>query len=319
MANQQAAAKPQVVPRPNRMPLTQIVSGKQKQPDRILLYGVEGVGKSTWAASAPKPIYLAAEDGTAALNVSRFPVASWQDVLDAITTLTIEKHDFQSVVIDTIDAIEPLCWQFVCEKGKQKSIEDFGYGKGYTAALDEWRVFIAALEKLRRERGLEVILIGHSMIRTFKNPEGEDYDRYELKLNAKAGGLLKEWCDSVLFARYQTFTNLDAKAGRTKGVSNGARIVHTQRTAAFDAKNRYSLPDGLPLSYADYRAAVEAPEKLRLLRESIEANVSVVVDETLRKKIVDFLSSEESKDAEQLAAAEQRLNVILADQKKGDE
>lgn len=253
-----AATLKQQDPAAPRMTLTALTRGRIEAPDRVLLVGTEGIGKSTWAASAPAPIFVPAEDGTGALDVTRFPAPkSWTDVLDAVTVLRKEPHEFKTLVFDTMDAIEPLVWQYICQRDKKLNIEEYGYGKGYVAALDEWRIFLSELEKLRRERGMMIVLIAHSMIRTFKNPAGEDFDRYELKLNVKAGGLLKEWCDSVLFAHYETYTD-KLPSGKVKGISTGARIVSTQRCAAWDAKNRYSLPETLPLDFAAYAEAVKA-------------------------------------------------------------
>lgn len=261
-------------PRESRMKLGAIVKGRVERPIRVLLFGVEGVGKSTFAANAPAPIFLAAEDGTAQLDVARFPEPkTWLDVFDALDELVTADHAYKTVVVDTLDWLEPLCWQHVVERAaranpKIKSIEDFGFGKGYVAALDEWRKLLAALEQLRTKRGMHVVFLAHSWVKPFKNPEDEDYDRYELKLHAKAGGLLKEWADAVLFTRFETFANTDDKTKRTRGVSSGNRIVHTQRTAAFDAKNRYDLPQTLPLDWSAFAAAVKAkapadPAKLK--------------------------------------------------------
>lgn len=268
--------KPNAPPPQNRMQLSAVTRGRVEKPMRVLLYGTEGVGKSTFGASAPSPIFLAAEDGTSHLDVARFPEPrGWRDVLDAIQTLTYEQHEYRTLVVDTLDWLEPLVWQYLVESAnspnKIKSIEDFGYGKGYTAALDCWRVFMAALEQLRNKRAMAIVLLAHSQIKTFKNPEDDDYDRYELKLHLKAGGALKEWCDAVLFTRYETFAARDEKTKRVRGASTGARVVHTQRTAAWDAKNRYDLPDTLPLDWTAFMEAVAAGRPAGLLRNQIEA------------------------------------------------
>lgn len=244
-------------PATGRMQLSAVVRGKIEKPARVLLYGVEGVGKSTFAASAPSPIFLAAEDGTAQLDVARFPEPkTWSDVLDAVDELTTGQHEFKTLVVDTLDWLEPLCWASLYTD-KITSIEDFGYGKGYTAALDQWRLFLARLERMRDARGMGIIFLAHSWVKPFKNPEGDDFDRYELKLHNKAGGLLKEWCDAVLFTRYETFTDKDSKTKRVRGVSTGARVMHTNRTAAYDAKNRYDLPDVMPLDFASFAESVK--------------------------------------------------------------
>lgn len=249
----------QPAPMPNKMTLDRLVVGKKQQPVRVLLYGVEGIGKSTFGASAPRPIFIGAEDGTAHLDVARFPMPeTWQDVRDAIRTLTVDPHDFQTLVIDTLDHAEPLLWAHICKRDNMPNVEAYGYGKGYQAALDEWRVLLADLERLRAAKKMNLIFLAHSWIKSFKNPEGDDFDRYELKLNAKASGLIKENVDAVLFANYETFASKDAKTKRVKGVSTGARFIYTTRTAAYDAKNRYDLPESMPLDWTEFKQAVDS-------------------------------------------------------------
>lgn len=254
---------------PSRMRLDQVVRGKQRKPVRVVLYGVEGVGKSTFGANAPGAIFLGAEDGTSHLDVTRFPSpTSWQDVMDALGVLEREPHEYRTVVLDTLDWAEPLLWAHICKRDGQATIEAYGYGKGYAAALDEWRVFLAALERLREKRGMHVVLLAHAVVKTFKNPEGPDFDRYNLKVHDKAAGLVKEWADVVAFANFETLTDEDRKTKRVRGLSTGARLIYTVRTAAYDAKNRHSLPDSLPLDWAAFEAAIEAhqvatPDALR--------------------------------------------------------
>lgn len=242
---------------PSRMSLSAVVKGKQETPTRVVLYGTEGVGKSTFGASAPSPIFLGAEDGTAQLDVVRFPAPeAWQEVLDAVRLLTEETHPYQTLVVDTLDWAEPMLWAHICKRDNKANVEEYGYGKGYVAALDEWRVFLSALERLRRAKPMHLVLVAHSWIKPFKNPEGEDFDRYEMKLHNKAAGLMKEWADAVLFANYETLATKDSKTKRVRGVDTGARLLFTQRRAAYDAKNRYGLPEVLPLSWTDFAAAV---------------------------------------------------------------
>lgn len=256
-------------PAPNRMTLASVARGKIQAAPRVLCYGPEGIGKSTLGAGAPGAIFLGAEDGTGQLDVARFPrPENWDDILGAIAVLEREPHDYKTLVIDTLDWVEPIIWAHVCERDKEKTIESYGYGRGYQVAIDEWRKLLAALERLRSSRKMTVVLLAHSQIRTFKNPEGEDFDRYELKLHAKAGGLCKEWVDAVLFANFETFAQKNEKTKRVKGISTGARLLYTARSAAYDAKNRYSLPDAMPLSWDDFAAGVAAgqvatPEALR--------------------------------------------------------
>lgn len=249
---------------PSRMRLDALVKGKQQSPFRLLLLGSEGVGKSTFAAAAPNPIFFAPEDGTGQLDVTRFPQPqSWKDAIDSVETLTKEDHDFKTLVVDTVDWLEPMLWAHVCERDKQASIESYGYGRGYQVAIDEWRAYLAALERMRKAKPINVIFLAHAALKTFKNPTGADYDRWELRLNMKAGGLLKEWVDAVLFATYESYTVTDDRK-RTRGVdNNGARIVYTQRRAAFDAKNRYSLPETMPLDFGEFAKGIEAHESAK--------------------------------------------------------
>ncbi len=294
-----------------RMTLSAVTRGRVEKPLRVLLYGPEGVGKSTFAACAPDPIFLAAEDGTSQLDVARFPEPRhWLDANDAVDSLIREEHSFKTLAIDTVDWLEPMIWQHVVNSARSqniKSIEDFGYGKGYNAALDEWGAFLRKLDQLRDAKNMHIVLLAHSWLKPFKNPEDDDYDRYELKLNAKAGGKLKEWCDAVLFARHETFTARDEKTKRAKGVSSGARVIHTTRTAAFDAKNRHDLPPTLPLSWEDFLVATKshAPASAETLRARI-AELLDGADDELSGKVNKAVQSA-ADDASRLARIADRL------------
>jgi hypothetical protein len=255
-----ASAPAAPAPKPkSRMTLEGVVKGKQAEPLTLTLYGVEGIGKSTFASAAPGAIFIDGESSTANLDVERFPrPASWEDVKEAVRVLTDDAHQYQTAVFDTVDWLEPLLWDYCCRRDKQESIESYGYGKGYVAALDEWRVFIASLERLRRVKQMGIILIGHSWIKPYKNPLGEDFDRYELKIHPKAAGLIKEWPSTVLFANHETVAMKDPKTKRVRGVDTGARLLYTERSAAYDAKNRHGLPPTLPLDWASFWEAMTA-------------------------------------------------------------
>lgn len=236
-----------------RMTLSSVTRGVMAQPLRVVIYGPGGVGKSTFGAQAPNPIFLGPEDGSALLDVARFPQPeSWSDVMDALRVLTSEAHEYQTLAIDSLDWLEPLCWEHTCRSANKKSIEDFGYGKGYLAAIEEWRRFISALDNLRRVRRMHVVLIAHTIVATFKNPEGEDYDRFTLKLHKAASGLFTEWCDELVFANFKTHAlKVDPKGARGKGYGS-ERVLYTERRAAFDAKSRHGLPPEMPLSWTDF-------------------------------------------------------------------
>ena len=245
--NQSRAATPQ---QGSRMTLAAITRGRIQAPLRVLVYGPEGVGKSTLGADAPSPIFLGAEDGTAHLDVARLPQPEmWADVLAAVALLAREPHEFKTLVIDSLDWIEPLVHAFVCAEAKVKSMEDVSYGKLYIAAVEQWRLLISALDRLRTAKRMHVVMVAHALVKSFKNPEGPDYERYQLKVHEKSAALLKEWVDELLFARFETFSVKGKNEQKAKGVSTGARVVQTIRAAAYDAKTRHGLRDGMPLSW----------------------------------------------------------------------
>jgi hypothetical protein len=178
-------------------------------------------------------------------------------VIDALNIIANEKHNFQTLVIDSLDWLEPLIWQHVCQAGGKKSIEDFGYGKGYVEATDIWRTVLRLLDTIN-SKGIAVIMIAHSHIKRFDSPETESYDRYEIKLHQKAGGLIYEWADAVLFANYRVFTKT-AQNGfneKTRAVGTGERVLYTQERPAYRAKNRYGLPEMLPLDWNTLVSAI---------------------------------------------------------------
>lgn len=246
-----------------RMSLESVKKGREQKPFCALLYGTEGVGKSSWAAEAPSPIFIQAEDGLGHLDVSKFELCtSWPDILDCTDILLEGGHDFKTVVLDTTDAAERMAWDHLLATRKMdsggfaESIEDYGYGKGYTAAIDMWRPLLVKLQKLRVS-GMNVILLSHAHIKSFSNPEGANFDRYQLKMNDKLAGLLKEWSECVLFATYEVYAAPLKGEKKAKGVGAGARIIRTERRPAFDAKNRYGLPFEMPLGFSDFYAYVD--------------------------------------------------------------
>lgn len=236
------------------MPLnTSKMTGK---PPRILIYGPQKIGKSSFGALADRPVFIQAEDGLDALtNVDAFPLAkSFDEVMNNLGQLATEAHDFKSLVVDSVDWVEPLIWRQVCKEHNVKNIEDVlkGFGKGYIKSLDLWREYLDALDYLRNERGMTIIQIGHSQIRKFENPETDIYDRYELKLNKHASALLMEHSDIILFANYYVGVKKEDKAfskeGRRRAVGTGDRILYTEERPAFMAGNRYSLPSEIPFT-----------------------------------------------------------------------
>jgi len=258
------ALGPKPVPAPpvrvSRMTLANAKSTKRIEPLRTLLYASDGLGKSTFGATAPKPIFIAAESGLAEIDATAYPQPqSLDDVFDAIDDLTKSAHEFRTLVIDTLDWVEPLIWRKVCMKNGWGTIDQLGtFGKGYGYALEEWRLLLSRLEALWAKRQMDILLLAHSTIKNFKNPAAADYGRYVAAIRPDAYDLIKQWVGCVLFGIDEDATT-DPKKGRVKGVSTGRRILHTERRAAWDAKNRYGLPPSIPLeTYADYSRAARA-------------------------------------------------------------
>ena len=240
--------------------LASLRSSTSLSPPRLLLYGVAGVGKTEFAAASPRSVILQTEDGLGRIEATTFGLLrSFDEIMEALGALYTEPHDFETLVVDSLDWLEPLVWQYTARTHNQPDIESFGYGKGYLAALDTWRSFLDGVNALRDERGMGVILIAHAEIKRFDSPETEPYDRYQPKLHRSASALVQEHVDAVLFANYRVST-LKSDVGFNKkvvrGVSGGDRLLHTAERPAFLAKNRFGLAETLPLSWPELAAGI---------------------------------------------------------------
>lgn len=246
--------------------LANIQRGRAPMPPRIMLYGVEGIGKSTFAAEAPKPIFVQTEDGLAQIDCDKFPLATtFEEVQQALAELQTQAHDYETVVIDSLDWLERLVWDAVCKEYGVKSIEkaDGGYAKGYTHALTYWRQTVDLLGALRIGKGMAVVLIAHAKVEKFEDPESAAYDRYSPRLHKHASALICEWSDAVLFAtrKFRTQSE-DAGFNRKRTIANaigkdgGERILRCVGGPSCIAKNRFGLAEELPLSWAAFVAAL---------------------------------------------------------------
>ena len=308
---QRTNAQPTPAPvRTPRMTLAAVTRGVSAQPLRVVIYGPGGIGKSTFGAQAPAPIFLGAEDGSALLDVARFPQPeTWADAIDAIRVLTTETHTYQTLVIDSADWLEPLCWAEVCRAGRKADIEAFGYGKGYTAALEEWRRFIAAVEGLRRAKRMHVVVIAHAVVAPYRNPEGDDYDRFALKLHKGAAGLLTEWCDELAYASFRTHASkVDPKGTRGRGYGS-ERVLCTERRAAFDAKSRHGLPAEMPLSWDEFFAGTQRGTGDLVAKLQAEADAALARLDALAPEIAQ--KARAAVDAAVAAADPARLSMLL--------
>lgn len=249
--------------------LKQIRTGPRHSPPRLMIYGIEGIGKSTIAAQAPRPIFVPTEDGLDQIDCNSFPLAkAFAEVESALHALISEEHDYQTVVIDSADWLERLVWDALCEQYGAASIEkvDGGYARGYTHALTHWRRVLDGLDTLRNQRGMCVILLAHAKVEKFEDPEHSAYDRYSPRLHKHVNALVTEWADGVLFATRKIITKTeDGGFGRDRtiaaglGQDGGERVLRTVGSPSCVAKNRYSLPPELPLSWPALMQAMSHP------------------------------------------------------------
>ena len=226
----------------------EITGGKIPHARKVLVYGPEGVGKSTFASRFPQPLFIDTEGSTRNLDVMRLPTpTSWPMLLDEVATVAQERP-CQTLVIDTADWAERMCARDLCMMKGWQGIEDAGWGKGYTYLAERFGQLLNLLEDVVRT-GIHVVVTAHAKINKFEQPdEMGTYDRWELKLEKKTAPMLKEWADMILFANYKTIVVKDSN-GKAKGQGGHQRVMYTTHTAAWDAKNRDDLPDMLSFDY----------------------------------------------------------------------
>jgi len=246
------------------MKLSDITNGTVNRPPRIILCGVEKIGKSTFAASSEKAIVIPikGEEGVDALDVAKTPTCnSYADVMAAIQMLYEEKHDFKTVVLDSASTLEPLIWDAVCAEGGKKTIEEFGFGKGYVEALSKWRELMAGLDALRDE-GIGCILIGHVSVKTFSDPMQDSYDQYVLDIHKQTANALIRWSDCILFANSKVLTKKDQVGSKEvkKAILKDERVLFTQKRPTHPGGGRGAygqLPYEMPLSWEAFNNAVK--------------------------------------------------------------
>lgn len=243
----------------------EIKKGTINKALRVCVYGIEGIGKSTFASQFPGAVFIDTEGSTNQMDVARYPAPStWEMLLSEVEQTINNPSGVGTLVIDTVDWAQQLCVQSVCAKYSMGGIEDFGWGKGYSYVKEEFGKLLNLLNDLV-DKGVNTVLVAHSAIRTFTKPdEMGQYDRYELKLidtqKCSISGMVKEWSDLLLFANYETFITEDAKT-KKKYATGNQRVMYTTHTAAWDAKNRFGMPDKLPFDYKEIARLFESTAK----------------------------------------------------------
>lgn len=232
--------------------LSTIQRGRTVKPPRLVVYGMEGIGKSTFAASFPASVFIQTEDGLGQIDCARFPLAKkTSDVVDQLTALLKEKNDFQTVVVDSLDWLERLIWDDVCEAAKVDSIEKIGYGKGYVNALTVWREILDLLSALHESNKI-ILLLAHAIAEDYTDPEVAGLKRFTPRLHKTARSLIAEYVDAVFLAT--------RKFGAAKGDLDNPRIVRTDASPYQVAKSRYSIPSELPLDANIVLSAIKSAQ-----------------------------------------------------------
>lgn len=219
---------------------------KAEYPPSLIAYGVHGVGKTSFGAEWPDPVFIQCEEGTpGGLELNSFgDIETFDDVLDSIDVLMSEEHGFKTVVLDSLDKMEPLIWDHVCRQEKWANIETPGYGKGYIVVDEAWRKYLSGVHALTR-RGIAVVQLAHSEVTRFDSPTSDPYSRYGIKMHKRAAALVQEQADVVSFFNFRTTLKEKAVGFNSKvthGEGSGARQMHFEERPGFLAKNRYQMP-----------------------------------------------------------------------------
>lgn len=228
--------------------LDAVSSSKAKEfpPQKIVIYGTPGIGKTTFAATFPKPVLLRTEDGAAALDIPTFPAIpkNLEQVRQALRTLYRGGHQFKTLVVDSLDWLEPLVFDEVCRDGAKEKIEDFGYGKGYANAKEKWRDLLHILETLKNKTKMNVVAVAHAVPVSVDLPDLDPFQRYSMKLNKHGSALWMEWADMILFVNYKANIKRDSEGKSTgKAAGSGERVIFTQERPAYQAKSRWPLDE----------------------------------------------------------------------------
>jgi hypothetical protein len=235
-----------------------ITRGRRQAAVRGTLYGIEGIGKTTLATQFPAPLVLDTEDGTNHLDVARASIHDWKTLTLALTELAVNAQGYQTIIIDSADWAERLLIEWLLKTSGKKSIEEFGFGKGYTMLAEHWTRFLASCDVLIGQ-GVNVVFVAHSSVKRTSPPDQTDgYDRYELKLTKQVSPLLREWCDLLLFCNYRTKL-VEGSDGRLKATGGKDRVMHAEHSAAWDAKNRFGLPAEMPMSIGQLESIFAGP------------------------------------------------------------
>jgi hypothetical protein len=312
--------------------LSRVTNGKVKQPFYGVIFGPDAVGKTTLAADSGKTLLIDLESGSRFINVNRIEgVTTLDEIYSVVNELLSTAHDYKTLAIDSLDQLEPLVWSTaLTEMGDMSKypeykgrkflhIEDVPYMKGYENSVDVWDSLLRKLRELQTKRAMNVILIGHTMMKTHSDPiTNASYDRYILKMHHKAASKIRELVDYVLFMNFETLTSTDEKTHKTKAFGDGTRHIYTERRPAHDAKSRESLPYDivLPLNspwntLMKHIEDAQSDEKASAIRDNISSLIAQLTDKELVEKVNSSVAKA-GENTELLRAIKNRLITVLA-------
>lgn len=231
--------------------MIKLTTGVRKRAQRVVLYGTEGIGKSTLASYFPKAVFIDTEDGTGHMDVARIEKPdSFDDLIFIIKEIADNGVICKTLILDTADWCEQIIIDKVLKENDKKSIEGIPYGKGYTMVAEKWQQVLKAFD-MCIAKGIHVVITAHAKMQKIEQPDDMgSYDHWGMKLSKQAAPLIKEWADMVLFLNYKTITVATDRTGEHKKATGAKRVMYTTHTAWWDAKNRHGLPDELPMEYA---------------------------------------------------------------------
>jgi hypothetical protein len=269
--------------------LKKIIKGKIERPPRVLIYGFEGIGKTSFAIGAPDPLVIDANKGSGRFNTQRVFVDTWEEILAWTDAIEKGKVKCGTVIYDTLSDLEQASYSFLFP-GTTISKFEGGFNKGDDVAISEWRKFLAQLERIWA-RGIGITIVSHAKVKTFADPTGPSFDRFELSCRKDLAGLLKGWCDYVLFARENVVVAAE-KNKPAKARTTGERWIFTRRVPAYDAKARGTalFPEQLPLSWEEFARGIKNDEaRADELRADMDRMLSEIGEKSYEKQVRDWL------------------------------
>ena len=292
-----------------------INKGKIPAPVRAVIYGAEGVGKSTLASHFPEPLFIDIEDGTKELDVARIDKPeNWRMLLDELDYIALNPDLCKTVIIDTADRAEQLLTAALLQEGGVDSIEKYGggYGKGYTALAERFTKDLLFKLDTLIANGINCVLLAHAIMRKFEAPDEPPYDRWELKVSKKVAPLLKEWSDLLLFCNYKAM--IVEENGKNKAKGSGKRVMYANHKPTYDAKNRYGLPDEMELSYAPLKPVFD--RTLEKKPENTELRVDTPTDGIVEGDLAETLADAFRRNLEAHGITEDECILYLQKRKK---